>query len=163
VRALLSLACLVGPVLAQAPTVRTLLSSGTTSSRYDMVILGDGYTAAEQARFDQDCTSFMTSLLQRQPYSTFASYINVHTVFRASTMSGANHPDTNPPLVRNPVYGSAYNTSGVARCLYISNTTLALSDAALAPANEGRVIVMVNDSPTAAAPRSSPSRTTAAR
>ncbi|MEY3162423.1 MAG: hypothetical protein RIT25_2417 [Planctomycetota bacterium] len=144
--ALAAVAVLAVSLVAQAPTVRTILSSGTTSSRYDMVILGDGYTSAEQARFDQDCTSFLTALLQRPPYSTFASYINVHTVFRASTMSGANHPDTNPPLVRNPVYGSAYNTSGVARCLYISNTTLALSDAALAPANEGRVIVMVNDS-----------------
>lgn len=145
-RPVLALLALAFPVLAQAPTVRTLLSSGTTSSRYDMVILGDGYTSAEQARFDQDCTNFMTALLQRQPYSTFASYINVHTVFRASTMSGANHPDTNPPLVRNPVYGSSYNTGGTARCLYISNTSLALADAALAPANEGRILVMVNDS-----------------
>lgn len=131
---------------AQTPTVRTILSSGPTSNRYDMVILGDGYTAAEQQHFDNDCTAFLTALFQKQPYTTFASYINVHSVFRPSTMSGANHPDLTPPVYNNPVYGSSYNTGGTARCLYVANTGLALADAALAPANEGRVIVLVNDS-----------------
>jgi hypothetical protein len=61
-------------------------------------------------------------------------------------MSGANQPDVTPPIVRNPVYGATYNTGGVGRCLYITNTSLASADAALAPANEGRVMVLVNDS-----------------
>lgn len=131
---------------AQAPVVRTILANGTTQSRYDMVILGDGYQAAEQARFDQDVNTFLTGLFQKQPYATFASYYNVHTVFRASQDSGASHPDATPPIVRNTAYGASYNTGGTARCLYINNTSLALQDAALAPANEGRVLVMVNDS-----------------
>ena len=37
-------------------------------------------------------------------------------------------------------------TGGVGRCVYIQNESLALQDAALAPANEGRVLVLVNDS-----------------
>ncbi|GAB4158363.1 MAG: hypothetical protein Fur0037_25910 [Planctomycetota bacterium] len=147
-RALASAAvcALAAAAAAQSPTVRTILSNGPTSNRYDIVILGDGYTAAEQSRFDSDCTTFLAALFQKEPYRTFGSFINVHTVFRPSLMSGANHPDANPPIIRNPVYGASYNTGGTPRCLYITNTSLALADAMLAPANEGRILVMVNDS-----------------
>ena len=131
--------------LAQAPTVTTVLNNGSTQSRYDMVILGDGYQAFEQNKFDTDVQTFLTALFQRQPYQTFASYYNVHTVFRASVDSGADRPDETPPVYKNTVYNSTYNYGGVDRCLYVQNTTQALADAALAPASEGRVLVMVND------------------
>ena len=131
--------------LAQAPTVTTVLNNGSTQSRYDMVILGDGYQAFEQNKFDTDVQTFLTALFQRQPYQTFASYYNVHTVFRASVDSGADRPDETPPVYKNTVYNSTYHYGGVDRCLYVQNTTQALADAALAPASEGRVLVMVND------------------
>ncbi|MBK9129925.1 MAG: hypothetical protein IPM13_19425 [Phycisphaerales bacterium] len=129
-----------------AQVVRTIVSNGPTNNRYDVVILGDGYQASEQARFDSDCLTFATALFNKEPYKTFGRYFNVHTVYRASNESGADHPDVNPPIYRDTVYGATYNTGGTARCLYITNTSLALADAALAPANEGRVLVMVNDS-----------------
>lgn len=144
--ALLAVPAMQPSLQAQQPIVTTVLSNGTTQSRYDMVILGDGYQAAEQTRFQQDVQSFLTALFQKQPYATFANYYNVHTVFRASTDSGASHPDATPPIVRNTAYGAQYNYGGTARCLYISNTSRALADAALAPANEGRILVFVNDS-----------------
>ncbi len=134
------------PLLAQQPVVTTVYGSGTTQSRYDMVILGDGYQAFEQTRFNQDVQTFLAALFQKQPYATFANYYNVHTVFRASIDSGADHPDVTPPIYKNTVYDATYNVGGTARCLYIQNTAQALADAALAPANEGRVLVFVNDS-----------------
>lgn len=145
-RLLLPLALLAAGAFAQTPIVTTILSNGPTANRYDMVILAEGYTAAEQGRFNTDCQSFLTALFQRSPYQAFASYYNVHTVFRASLESGADHPDVTPPIFRNTVYNATYNTGGTARCLYIGNTSQALADAALAPANEGRVLVFVNDS-----------------
>ncbi len=145
-RMLMAIAATAAAALAQAPTVTTVLSNGTTASRYDMVILGDGYQAAEQARFNTDVNTFLTGLFAKTPYSTFPNYFNVHTVFRASVDSGANQPDVTPPIVKNTAYGASYNTGGTARCLYIQNTSLALADAALAPANESRILVMVNDS-----------------
>lgn len=137
------------PLLASglaAQTVRTIVSNGPTTNRYDVVILGDGYRATEQARFDSDCLTFSAALFQKEPYRTFGRYFNVHTVFRPSNESGADQPDVNPPIVRDTVYDATYNYGGTDRCLYIRNTGLALADAALAPANEGRVLVMVNDS-----------------
>ncbi|MBL8750891.1 MAG: hypothetical protein JNK78_17150 [Planctomycetes bacterium] len=131
---------------AQAPVVTTVLSNGTTQSRYDMVILGDGYQATEQALFDANVQTFLTGLFQTQPYQTFAAYFNVHTVFRASNQSGADQPDIVPPVFVDTAYDSTYNVGGTDRCLYIGDTALALADAALAPANEGRVVVLVNSS-----------------
>ncbi|MBX3462237.1 MAG: hypothetical protein KF830_03630 [Planctomycetes bacterium] len=145
-RALAAAAVAAVTLGAQAPIVQTVLSNGTTQSRYDMVILGDGYQAFEKPLFDQNVTTFLTSLFQQQPYSTFAAYFNVHTVFRASNESGADQPDVNPPIYVDTVYNSTYNVGGTDRCLYIQNTSLALADAALAPANEGRVLVLVNSS-----------------
>jgi hypothetical protein len=136
---------LAAAVTAQGPTVTTVLANGTTQSRYDMVILGDGYQATEQWKFNQDVNNFLTALFQKQPYQTFAAYYNVHTVFRASVDSGADRPDETPPVFKNTVYDASYNIGGVDRCLYIQNTSQALADAALAPASEGRVLVMVND------------------
>jgi len=145
-RMFMAIAATAAAALAQAPIVTTVLSNGTTASRYDMVILGDGYQAAEQARFNQDVNTFLAGLFAKSPYSTFSNYFNVHTVFRASTDSGASQPDVTPPIVKNTAYSASYNTGGTARCLYIQNTSLALADAALAPANESRILVMVNDS-----------------
>jgi hypothetical protein len=141
----LAFAVSTAALAAQAPTVTTVLANGTTQTRYDMVILGDGYQAHEQTKFDTDVLTFLTGLFQKQPYQTFAAYYNVHTVFRASVDSGADRPDENPPVYKNTVYDATYNYGGVDRCLYIQNTSQALADAALAPANEGRVLVMVND------------------
>ena len=140
-----SLALLLTALPAQNPVVTTVLSNGTTQTRYDMVILGDGYQAAQQAQFNQDVTTFLTALFQKQPYQTFAAYYNVHTVFRASVDSGADRPDETPPVFKNTVYDCTYNFGGTDRCLYVQNTSQALADAALAPANEGRVMVLVND------------------
>ncbi|HEX5051639.1 MAG TPA: M64 family metallopeptidase [Planctomycetota bacterium] len=130
---------------AQAPTVTTVLNNGPTQARYDIVILAEGYQAFEQPLFNQNVQTFLTALFQKQPYQTFASYYNVHTVFRASVDSGADHPELSPPVYKDTVYNASYNTGGVVRCVYIQNTSLALADAALAPANEGRVLVFVND------------------
>jgi len=143
-RRLAACALLLAPVLP-GQTVRTIVDNGPTSNRYDIVILGDGYRDVEQARFDADCMTFAAALFQKEPYRTFSRYFNVHTVFRPSRESGADHPDANPPIVRDTVYDATYNTGGTARCLYIRNTSQALADAALAPANEGRVLVLVND------------------
>lgn len=129
-----------------AQTVKTIIKNGGYNNRYDIVIIGDGYQASEQTKFDNNVVAVINQLFATEPYKTFQSFFNVHTVFRASKESGADHPDAKPPIVKDTVYDASYNTGGTPRCLYIKNTSQALSDAALAPAVEGRVMVIVNDS-----------------
>ena len=128
------------------PQVKTIQNTGPVDNRYDIVILGDGYRAAEQGRFDQDCAGWIKNLFGREPFKSYRNFFNVHTVFRASAQSGANHPDKNPPIVVNNAYGASYDTGGTPRCLYIRKYSLAKADAALAPDVEGRIVVFVNDS-----------------
>ncbi len=133
-----------GPALA--PIVKTQMKNGPVGNRYDIVILGDGYRASEEARFYLDVKNWMADLFGREPFKTYKSFFNVHTVFRASAQSGADHPDRKPPIYKNTAYDASYNTGGTPRCLYIKNGTLARADAALAPDVEGRIVVFVNDS-----------------
>ena len=84
-RTLLLAAVLATASLASAQlTVKTIVSNGNSSNRYDIVILGDGYQATEQAKFDSDCVAVANALLATEPYKTFKHFFNVHTVFRAS-------------------------------------------------------------------------------
>ncbi len=128
------------------PIIKTHQNNGPTSNRYDIVILGDGYRASEQARFYSDITRWMNDLFAREPFKTYRKFFNVHSVFRASVESGADQPDKSPPIYKNTVYNASYNIGGIPRCLYIRNTSLASKDAALAPDVEGRVVVFVNSS-----------------
>jgi len=136
---------LTAAATAQQPHVQTVLDNGPSANRYDLVILADGYQDSEESDFDQDVTALLTGMFEKEPFATFGSYFNVHTIFRASEDSGASHPDANPPINRSTAYGSTYNNGGTDRCLYIQDTTQALLDSTLAPANEARVIVLVND------------------
>ena len=143
--ALLTAVTAAGPAFAQ--TVKTIVNQGPPAELYDIVILGDGYTAAQQAQFDADClavANYFKTEASLLPYPQYFHVYNVHTVFRASAQSGASKPPLN--IFVNNAYGSSYWTGGTERCLYITNTSLASADAALAPDTDGRVMVLVNDS-----------------
>lgn len=134
---------LAGSLSAQV--VKTILKNGPVNNRYDIVILGDGYQASEQARFDSHALAAMNKLFSKPSYGAYKKFFNVHTVYRASRQSGADHPDASPPIVKDTVYDASYNTGGTPRCLYIKNGSQASADARLAPDAEGRIIVIVND------------------
>jgi hypothetical protein len=143
-RAALSLTLLAS--MASAQTVRTVVQNGPSSDLYDMVILGDGYTAAQQALFDQDVLdviNYFRNTPNKFPYGAYFDLYNVHSVFRASNQSGADKPPLN--VFVDTAYDASYWTGGTERCLYIGNGGQAMADAALAPDTDGRVIVLVND------------------
>ena len=62
-RALLVPAFVVGlGAVLPGQVVKTILDNGPTHNRYDLVILGDGYTAQQQARFDVDALTAADAL-----------------------------------------------------------------------------------------------------
>ena len=130
---------------ATGQKVKTVLNNGPVGNRYDIVILGDGYQASEEAKFDQDVQKAINKLFSKSSYKAYKNFFNAHSVFRASNESGADHPDRSPPIVKDTAYDASYNTGGTPRCLYIKNTSRAQADSRLAPDVEGRVIVLVND------------------
>lgn len=128
------------------PEVRTLRSHGSSLGRYDIVVLGDGYTATDRAKFFEDAEDWVDWLLRdSEPYATYRNSINVHAVFRASAEAGADHPDAVPPIEKDTAYDATYAHNGAGVCLFTNDDTAVLRDAGLAPDFEGVVAVIVND------------------
>ncbi|QSX77096.1 M64 family metallopeptidase [Agrilutibacter solisilvae] len=81
------------PALSAAPQARVLKSAGGPSdNRLDVVVVGEGYTASEQARFLADVAAFKATMFSTTPYKQYASFVNVVPLFVASSQSGADHP-----------------------------------------------------------------------
>ena len=62
---------------AQKFKVDTIHYSGPTENRVNLVILGDGYTSAEQAKFLSDANTIKTKFLETSPYTEYKNYFNV--------------------------------------------------------------------------------------
>ncbi|HEV8267882.1 MAG TPA: M64 family metallopeptidase, partial [Thermoanaerobaculia bacterium] len=77
---------------APASTVRPITTSGSPANRLDILIMGDGYQAAEQTKFNTDATNLVANFFNLTPYKEYAPFVNTSTLFTASTQSGADHP-----------------------------------------------------------------------
>ena len=69
-----------------------ILDKGPAASRFNLVLLAEGYTAGEQAQFAQDAQDFVDFLLETPPFSTNCSAINVYRVDVISDEAGADDP-----------------------------------------------------------------------
>jgi hypothetical protein len=67
-------------------------AAGNPANRVDLLVLGDGYTSAQQARFAADAASLRTAMFAVTPYKEYASFVNWTAGFVASSQSGADHP-----------------------------------------------------------------------
>ena len=66
--------------------------SGDPANRLDVLVVGDGYTAAETALFEQDANAFSQAFFSISPYAEYQNFVNIHRLFVASNESGADHP-----------------------------------------------------------------------
>lgn len=120
-------------------------------NRIDIVILGDGYTAEQQALFAADAKALADGLFALSPYSNYKNYFNVVGVFGDSAQSGASQPacaDPNPALngqIKETRYGSTYCYGGIARLLVATNYTAIYADADFAYPPWDEIYVTVND------------------
>ncbi|WP_206795903.1 M64 family metallopeptidase [Amycolatopsis sp. MtRt-6] len=97
VAALVVTAGLAAPAHAEAPaaSVTDVQVTGPAAQRFNLVVLGDGYTAAEQPKFFADVERHVSTLWSLEPFKSYRSYFNVHAVSIASPESGV---DCDPAL-----------------------------------------------------------------
>ena len=79
------------PGAGQAPgsaTVVPIQVTGDAAARFTMVVLGDGYTAAEMPRFREHLDKHLNVLWSIEPFRSYRSYINVYAVEIVSAESG---------------------------------------------------------------------------
>jgi hypothetical protein len=68
------------------------IENGKTTDHVDIVILGDGYTAAEMDKFHKDVKSLTDELFTVEPYKSRKADFNVRAVETPSATSGVNKP-----------------------------------------------------------------------
>ncbi|MFQ5511684.1 MAG: M64 family metallopeptidase [Candidatus Krumholzibacteriia bacterium] len=84
---------LLGPTAAPAgAVVRDIEVHGPAAEKVDVLILGDGYVSAEQAKFDGDCRRFLENFFGVEPFYRFRDRFNVRAVFLAANDAGIDEP-----------------------------------------------------------------------
>jgi hypothetical protein len=91
VRAALFAIALGWPAIAEAQTAERVLGDGG-ANRVKVVILGEGYTAGEQADLRADLTAIASGAFAQPPFAEYAAFFDVYVVPLVSSQSGADHP-----------------------------------------------------------------------
>jgi len=123
--------------------VRTLLDSGPSEVRQDLVFLAEAYTEDERERFFGDVRDVLAAMDAIEPHDRYLYLANVHAVFTPSEQSGADHPETEPAVERSTALHCTYGGWGVDRLIACSDAAV-LALAGEAPGEDVR-IVLVND------------------
>lgn len=74
--------------------VQDVLVNGTPDSKVDVVILPEGYTAAEMSQFQQDCQNLVNVFSQHEPFASHLNDFNFRAVLAPSEESGVDIPGT---------------------------------------------------------------------
>jgi hypothetical protein len=104
------------PVWAQGIR-KTLVETGDRSLRINIVILAEGYTGVQEAKFDTDALNLLDALLQDPFYADYENFFNAYSIFVASNQAGADHADTNTFV--DTYFNSTFGSSGIDRLLTI--------------------------------------------
>lgn len=135
-----------------------------SGNRVDILVMGDGYTSAEQSKFNTDVEDLRLSMFGMAPYQQYASFVNWTALFTASTQSGADHPpyqagcsssslsccgdsamqsDPRAGTFVNTAFDGRFCTSGIHRLVVVNSSKLLA--AASAQPDWDEILVLVND------------------
>lgn len=132
-------------------------------NRIDVVILGDGYTAAQAGDFAADAKKVADGVLEISPYADYLDFVNVVAAFGPSAQSGADHPPYRPGCTNYPDtccpdsaapatgtsvstrYESTYCGTGVQRGMVARDLGRVEADASAVYPGWDQLMVIVND------------------
>ncbi len=140
------------------------ITTGPPSNRVDLLIMGDGYTAAQSAQFNTDVANVQSSFFSVTPLLEYKNYFNVTSLFTTSSQSGADHPPYNAscnpydptccadtqmladPLANtmvNTAFDANYCSMNIHRLLVVDNSKIYIAAAAVP--DWDTIMVIVND------------------
>jgi len=116
---------------AQTFPVVNLRENGPKNNRVNIVILPDGFTAAEQASFNAHADTIRSNAFTYTPLKEYANFFNVYCINAPSKESGVNHPgtatdvpETDPVYVVDNYFKSTFDYGGVHRALVATDYSL---------------------------------------
>ncbi|MGW0555924.1 M64 family metallopeptidase [Streptomyces sp. NPDC002926] len=122
--------------------VTKLVDNGSTADRLDIVVVGDGYTAAELDRFHADAKEKWAEVAAVEPYTTYQGLFNVWAVDAVSNQSGVSG-DPGPEIVRDTALGSYFWCDDIERLLCIDQDKV---DGYVAKAPEADLVLVLANS-----------------
>ncbi|KAF0150131.1 MAG: IgA Peptidase M64 superfamily [Ignavibacteria bacterium] len=87
--------------------------SGNPHQKVDVVILGDGYTAKDQKKFEKDLKRYTDILINHKPFKKHKDKFNIYGVFKASIESGIDEPGAN--IYKNTTLSTTFYSLGSER------------------------------------------------
>ncbi|GGY87679.1 hypothetical protein GCM10010343_10990 [Streptomyces avidinii] len=122
--------------------VTKMIDNGSTADRLDVVVIGDGYTAAELGRFHTDAEQKWAEVTAVEPYTTYRNLFNVWTVDAVSRESGVSG-DPDPAAVRDTALGSYFWCENIERLLCIDQPKV---DAYVSKAPAADLVIVLSNS-----------------
>jgi hypothetical protein len=126
-------------------TYTPILVNGSSTSKFDIVFIGDGFTKNEQTAFNNKVKEAVAALQNRPGYSARMCGFNIWRVNVLSTDSGIDHPKDG--ISKNTELDCRYGNPAAdeaERCIVSDSPAKCFEAAANAPARDA-VFVLVND------------------
>lgn len=128
-------------------SITKIQDNGPDTSRFNIVIMGDGYTTAQMPAFEARAQEVVTAFNAQLSYGSCGGAVNFYRVNIESDQSGSDKPAPcyTPAVSRDTYLDTRYCQGGTQRCVWSTNTGLVQSTASAATANWHFVVVLVND------------------
>ncbi len=108
-----------------------LQKMGDPAEKVDLLLLGDGYTAAERGKFEKDARRFVEMLFSTSPFREHRKDFNVWGLCPAAEESGISRPSSG--LHRRSPLGATYDTFGTERYVLTTENRALRDVASFAP------------------------------
>ena len=128
------------PVLDSSVRVYKEVINGDSHTKVDIVILSEGYTKSEEAKFKSDLTRYTKIFFNQEPYKSYKNNFNIWGVFKASEESGIDEPRAG--IYKKTVLSSTFNSLGSERYLLTEDNKAMRDMAAHVPYDA--IYIMVN-------------------
>ncbi len=125
-----------------------IVDHGPATSRWNLVILGDGYRSSEMTKYHTDVQNLIDAMYATPPFDELWCGINVYRVDVASTDSGADDPTacSGSGATVNTYFDATFCGDGQIQRLLTCNNTTARSVAMAQVPQFHMVMVIVNSS-----------------
>ncbi len=129
------------PIRQHAGKVWPVFVNGSPAEKVDLLVIGEGYTAAEMTKFHADVKRLLPALFSEEPFKSRRQDFNVRALDLPSAESGINRP--NAGVFRRTPLSAEYNIFDSERYV-LTLDNRALRDAASAAPYEF-IEILVND------------------
>ncbi|MEV3854024.1 M64 family metallopeptidase [Streptomyces sp. NPDC050095] len=130
------------PKAPGATAVTPLQETGPSDGRLDLVIIGDGYTAAQQADFRADAQTKLDAIFAIEPYKSYKGLFNFWLVDAVSNDSGVSG-DPTKDVVKDTAVSSYFFCDDIERLLCVDEKKV---DAYAQQAPDSDIVFVVSNS-----------------